>query len=243
MQSTSNQPRILGVVGGLGPLASAVFLRTLYERDQPEREQDAPAVVLYSDPSCPPRTEALLDGREGELLSWLTAILERLERLDVARVVLCCVTMHAVLPRVPDRLRARVLSLVDAIFTALAEAPEGRRHLMICSTGTSRVGVFQGHPRAALLRDRVIFPGEDDQAAINALIHRIKANGDPRALSEELAELLGKYGVQAFIAGCTEIHLLAREPVFAEGNERGYSCIDPLTLVADRWARERRHAP
>ena len=54
--------RVLGVVGGAGPLASAEFIKTIYECSLGEREQEAPVVLLYSDPTFPDRTEALLAG-------------------------------------------------------------------------------------------------------------------------------------------------------------------------------------
>ena len=42
--------KVLGVVGGAGPLASAEFTKTIYEFSLGEREQEAPIVLLYSIP-------------------------------------------------------------------------------------------------------------------------------------------------------------------------------------------------
>ena len=44
---------LLGIVGGLGPLASAEFLKTLYEENPFEVEQEGPACLLLSDPNVP----------------------------------------------------------------------------------------------------------------------------------------------------------------------------------------------
>ena len=45
----------------MGPVASAVaeFVRTVYELAAVELEQDAPVVILYSDPTVPDRTEGV----------------------------------------------------------------------------------------------------------------------------------------------------------------------------------------
>lgn len=227
---------MLGVVGGLGPVASTAFLRTLYERGTYATEQQAPAVLLYSDPRVPPRSELLLEGRGELLLQWLTDVLERLEQLGSSQIVICCVTIHHLLPQVPERLRSRVLSLLDVIFSALERTQ--RRHLMVASRGSYQLELFQRHPRAHLLEGRVVLPTEQDQLALYALINRVKVNADLEALARELEGYLERYDVRAFISGCTEIHLLARLPVFSEGNARGYTCIDPLTLIADEWTRE-----
>lgn len=48
----------LGVLGGMGPLASAEFLKTIYECSVAGGEQRSPSVIMYSDPTFPDRTEA-----------------------------------------------------------------------------------------------------------------------------------------------------------------------------------------
>src|SRR3977135_3492182 len=85
---------LLGIVGGIGPLASAEFLKTIYEYSQGEPEQASARVVLYSDPSFPDRTEALLAGADAVLLEKLIEALEYLRCLSVSRIVICCVTIH-----------------------------------------------------------------------------------------------------------------------------------------------------
>ena len=41
---------VLGVVGGLGPLVSAEFLKAIYEQSSWTREQDAPRVLAVLRP-------------------------------------------------------------------------------------------------------------------------------------------------------------------------------------------------
>ena len=47
---------ILGILGGMGPLASAEFVRSVYELNVQTKEQASPVCVLYSDPTIPDRT-------------------------------------------------------------------------------------------------------------------------------------------------------------------------------------------
>ena len=58
----------------MGPLASAEFLKTIYEFNFSRTEKDAPAFVLYSDPSVPDRTEAIL--QRYQLNSFIAACTE-----------------------------------------------------------------------------------------------------------------------------------------------------------------------
>ena len=91
----------LGVLGGMGPLASAEFLKSIYEVEIPGPEQNTPAVVLHSDPSMPDRTTAFLNGRSEIVLERFITALERLDREGVSKIVVCCITIHYLLPQLP----------------------------------------------------------------------------------------------------------------------------------------------
>jgi aspartate racemase len=102
---------VLGIVGGMGPLASAEFVRTVYRCASWEREQDAPRLVMYSDPAFPDRTDAFLTGDDDTVLHPLVAVLERLVDLGATRLLICCMTAHHLVPRLPAALHARVVSV------------------------------------------------------------------------------------------------------------------------------------
>jgi aspartate racemase len=236
MTTTRRTNELLGVLGGVGPLASAEFMRTIYEHTLGEREQTAPRVVMFSDPSFPDRTETLLTGDEDLLLEPLEAALRGLCSLGASRVVICCVTLHHLLPRLPAELRARVWSLLDVIFESLARSR--RRHLLFCTSGSRQLGIFQRHAGWEASQDYLVLPAPRDQTLIHDLIYRVKRNEDIGRLAPELTGLLATYGVNSFIAGCTEIHLLAK---YVNAGARGAQerrCLDPLTIIAEEVAKE-----
>src|SRR5262245_55746021 len=101
---------ILGIVGGIGPLASAEFVKTIYEESVGELEQASPIVFMHSDPTFPDRTQSLLAGESEPLLLKLIEALNRLRGLGASRIVICCVTIHFLLPRLPAELRRRIIS-------------------------------------------------------------------------------------------------------------------------------------
>jgi aspartate racemase len=227
---------ILGIVGGMGPLASAEFLKTIYECNLGEREQDSPIVMVYSDPSFPDRTEAFSSDAEGEVLDKLVGALNRLSQLGASSMVIACITAHYLLPKLPLGLSNQITSLLDVIF---AEVTRVRgRHLLICSNGTRRLELFQRHSQWLSAERFFILPDEVDQNRIHYdLIYRVKRNYDIRESAFLLEDLLAKYQVDSFIAGCTEIHLLAKHMLLFGENRRDYKCIDPLTILAKNWQR------
>ena len=232
---TINRQTTLGIVGGLGPLASAEFLRTIYEQSLGEREQHSPAVLMYSDPSFPDRTESFLAGSTDALLDRLVTALEGLRELGASKFVLCCVTIHYLLPKLPEHLRSRVVSLIDVAFDQLAHVR--RKHLLICSSGSAKLGLFHNHPRWESVKPYIVVPDESDQHRIHyELINSVKRNRNLSELAPTIESLLAKYKVNSFIAGCSEIHLLAKLFESSNGNHQGLSCVDPLTTIAKNLA-------
>lgn len=235
--ATASGKRVLGVVGGLGPLASAEFVKTIYEYSLGEREQAAPVVLLYSDPTFPDRTEALLAGDYDATLTKLIPALEWLRDSGASKTVICCLTLHHLLPQLPPDLRAQVVSLVEVIIEEVARSRQ--KHLLVCTTGARKLEVFQSHERWRQIEDYIIWPDEPDQQFIHQeLIYQVKKNRNLDELLPQFVQLLAKYKASSFIAGCTEIHLLAKRLAASTPRHGRIGCVDPLTLIAKEVARE-----
>jgi aspartate racemase len=226
----------LGIVGGLGPLASTEFLKTIYEQFLDQPEQEMPRIILYSDPTFLDRTPALLNGSEDILLAQLVEALTRLRRMGASRFVICCVTIHHVLPRVPVELRQSLTSLIDVMFEELVATRTP--HLLLCTIGTRELGTFEKHERWPQTANLFVLPDEMDQHEIHRMIYDIKGGQNVREQIPFVESLLDKYHVSSFIAGCTEIHLLSKHFATRRGDKPG-GCIDPLTSIARALASPR----
>ena len=69
--------KILGVLGGMGPAASAEFLKILAEKYPAEKDQDHPVVYMISDPKIPDRGSAI-EGNGEDPSPYLINDLEKL---------------------------------------------------------------------------------------------------------------------------------------------------------------------
>ena len=233
--NANGEKRTVGIIGGMGPLSSAEFLKSIYEHSRAEREQEFPSVLMYSDPTFPDRTEAFLNGSTQIVLDQLVESLRSLLAAGVSTIVICCVTIHYLLPRLPAELKQPIVSLLDVIYEQLALTR--RKHLLICSNGTRQLNLLESHPRWEMVREYVVLPEEKDQHRIHYdLIYPIKNNPNLDELMPTLESLLAKYKVDSFLAACTEVHLLAKH---TSVHQRRYSCIDPLTILARAIAEKR----
>ena len=235
-----NKP-VLGVLGGMGGLASAEFVRTVYELSGKDsaQEQLAPVVVMYSDPTFPDRTEAFLRGETQPILTKLIDSLELLRGMGATHIVICCMTIHHLLPQVPERLREQIISLVDVIFSSVESLKKS--HLVVSSRGTIKLKLLQQHPRWEYARNYFVFPSEAEQQKMHEMIYQMKFNSDPRHALSFIKTMMTHHGVNSFIVACSEIHLLAKRFAPPGPGQSSYGCIDPLAIIASRIVEQNRY--
>jgi len=224
-----NQNEIWGVLGGMGPLASAEFLNTIYEETAGRPEQQCPIVYLVSDPTIPDRTKCLLDGTEHLLMEHFTSGMNKLESMGATRIVVCCVTIHPLISGLAVHLQEKTISLVDLILDSVLQ--DRRKFLLFCTEGTRRMGIFQSHPAWKEAASSIVLPDDADQAAIHSMIYEAKINQRSVRHLQLVEDLMRKYGVSSFIAGCTEMHMIARQKARDSGSPQREFCIDPLLRV------------
>jgi aspartate racemase len=227
---------LLGILGGMGPLASAEFLHTLYRLNITEPEQEAPPCLLLSDPSIPDRTAAILAGDTEELVARIDRALAQLAAAGAERIVIACVTAHAVLPEIPEAQRRRVIPLLDLAIDELAAA--GRPHLLLATNGTRRARIFERHPRWNEVAGFARWSDDDDQRRVHETVYRFKhAEPDEESL-DWIASLPERYGVDGLVFGCTELHLLHRSLARRAAAGRAVPrVVDPLWIAARDLAK------
>lgn len=227
---------LIGILGGMGPLASAEFLKTIYEYNiTAEYEQQSPQVIVYSDPTFPDRTQALLRGEEALLLDRLIKVLGQLHHLNATKIIICCITAHYLLPKLPPELRESIICLVDIILTEVIS--QKSTYLLLCTTGAKQLEIFSKNPLWEKAKTHILFPNETDQEAVHEMIYTLKTNVRSKQVAFDFIQhLVKKYEVDAVIAGCTELHLLSKltgKLSSLKGiNSHWIKFLDPLTLLA-----------
>ena len=226
------QNEVWGVLGGMGPLASAEFVNSIYDSCVSEREQTLPVVLMISDPSFPDRSEAIINGNEPALRRHLRARLEELVALGSTRLVICCVTAHCLVPRLPSALSQKVVSLVNTIVNEVAH--RGGVHLMLCSKGTRHVKLFESHPRWREVNSNVLMPDDADQREVHKIIYDVKRGRAEQRHLTFITSLMRKYQADSIIAACTEFHVSMKYGrLWRAGTPE---CIDPLSTIAAKIA-------
>ena len=204
----ANEQKILGVLGGMGPLASASFMTRLTLLTPGERDQDHIPTVLWSDPRVPDRTAARIAGGE-DPLPWLLRGIRGLEAAGCGAIVIPCNTAHGWFEGMQKATALPILHIVDAAAVELARlgVPAGRIGLM----GTAGTLAMQLYQRRLDARGyQCLVPTEEEmQRQVTPAITAVKANqvADAYAPLAEVARSLVARGAEAVVLGCTEIPL------------------------------------
>lgn len=198
---------VVGILGGMGPLATADLYRKIIELTPADRDQDHIPVVIYADPRVPDRTEALLHGG-GDPVPWLVRGARALDALGADFIVVPCNTAHAFLDAVQPRVEPPILSMIDAAADEIRSAwPDAEVVGLLATSGTISAELYQ---RALLERGiDVIVPDDDVQErCVMAAIRAVKAGrpvAEATALLVEASEHLADRGADVLLAACTEI--------------------------------------
>ncbi|MBY0336739.1 MAG: amino acid racemase [Acetobacteraceae bacterium] len=226
--------RILGVLGGMGPLASAEFMRALTLETPAERDQDHVPTVLWSDPRVPDRTLARNHGGE-DPLPWLLRGLRGLEAAGCGAVAIPCNTAHGWYDAMRAACPLPILHIVDAAAEDLrAQGVAGGRIGLMGTAATLAMRLYEER----LTGYDVITPdAEEMRGLVSPAIAEVKANRVAEAYAPlaEMARRLRARGAEAVVLGCTEIPLGV-----AAGPPLPFPVVDTVAALARtaiRWAR------
>src|SRR5690349_7057585 len=112
--------RMLGVLGGMGPLASSQFMLRLTQLTPATRDQDHIPTVLWSDPRVPDRTIGRL-GNGVDPLPWLLRGIEGLRRAGCGAIAIPCNTAHGWYDQMRNAAQMPILHIVDAAAVELRQ--------------------------------------------------------------------------------------------------------------------------
>lgn len=207
--------KVLGVLGGLGPAASAEFMRLLAVFAPAERDQDHPRVILLSDPWIPDRSQAIM-GRGASPGPALESGLNTLLKWGADILAVPCNSAHYFIDRFNEDDHFPLVHIVRATIAEAREASPGGAWLL-STMGTLQCGIYQHY--AGLCGYTLSLPGGELPVRIQEVIHLVKANRLDEA-GEKIAYVVGELKKERdipVIAACTEIPLAyERSPLPAE---------------------------
>ncbi|MCL2498865.1 MAG: amino acid racemase [Defluviitaleaceae bacterium] len=212
----------LGIAGGMGVQATALFYEKLISLQKVGVEQDYIDVLIYSKSSIPDRTAFITGKSDQNPYPELIRAIETLRRANASCIAVPCVTSHYFLKDMMEDYCVPIFNMLKEMARYVSDA--GYKKIGLLAT----VGTLHGrffHTALAECGIETVEPKPTDQAALMEYIYAIKKGqpSDPAVL-RGFADVLLSQGAEAAILGCTELS------VAVKGYDNGY--IDALDVLA-----------
>ena len=228
----TNKRPLLGILGGLGPMASAYFYELITAHTKAAVDQEHIDIILSSRASTPDRTAFITGKCEKSPLPYMVEDAKRLEVYGADMIVIPCNTAHYFVEEIRANVNIPVPSIIEETSEHIKRAGYKKAGIM-ATAGTVSSGSYQEQLSKRGLSFAV--PDEAHQQYLHELIYDdVKSGKDPDIDKfYKIANHLTDLGCDKLILGCTELSLINRavgnDPLFTDSLEvLAYTAIKAL---------------
>lgn len=209
-QRGKNVTKELGVIGGMGPLATAYFMELVVKMTDAQFDYEHIPMLICNKPGTPDRTSYIVGKSKDSPLEAIIAIGKTLEDYKADYIAIPCVTAYFFYHQLQEGIGVPIIDMIYETAACLQE--EGIRKVGLMATdGTISSGFFKrGLEEQGIL---VVEPSTDGQKRTMDIIYgSIKANkpvsmADFYLVDKELRDK----GAEIIILGCTELSMIHRD--------------------------------
>ncbi len=220
--------KIIGILGGMGPEATADLYMKIIRATNVEKDQDHYRVIIDSNAKIPDRTPAILGKGPNPLPMMLETGLN-LQRAGADFIIMPCNTAHYFHDRLQAGLEIPVLHMIR-----LSAEDTRRRHPkvskagLLASDGTLASRLYESYGEQGI---EIVAPSGESQRDVMNAIYRYIKRGDLETggkLLHRVAHEIMDAGAEAVICGCTEVSLVLHD------GDLTVPVVDPLQVLAEK---------
>ncbi|CCQ96549.1 conserved hypothetical protein [[Clostridium] ultunense Esp] len=219
---------ILGIVGGMGPLATCELFRKIIEFTDADKDQEHLHIIIDNNTKIPDRTDYILGKGEDPRTELIRSII-KLETMGVDYIAIPCNTAHYFYDDIVRYTKVKILNMIYETANFLKEKnPKDKDYLLLSTEGTYKAEVYE--KTFSSLGLDVLIPNDEDKKTIMKWIYGVKSSEFNVSLGE-FESLVNKYMKNKdipIIIGCTELSVLVERI----GLTKKY--FDPMTILAKR---------
>lgn len=200
----------LGVLGGLGPMATAYFLQLIIQMTDAKTDQEHIEVILHSKPQIPDRTRYILGKSDENPMPQMAEVGKKLVAQGAELIAIPCITAHYFQKKLEDEIGVPIINAIEETALYLEKAGISATGIM-ATDGTIESGLFQ--KCFAKHNIECYVPKKKEQEKVMHLIYENVKAGKPvqMPLFEAVSQQLFAEGAQVILLACTELALIKRD--------------------------------
>ncbi len=201
--------KVLGVLGGLGPMSSVYFYELLTSHTSADCDQQHLNILLSSRADIPDRTAYILGKSEKNPLIAMCQEVDKLTAAGAEVIAIPCNTAHYFYDAIAQNSSVPILNIIDETVSFCSYL--GLNRIGVLATeGTSRSGAYKNAVERAGMEYMTC--SEEEQNIISDIIYGSVKQGKEPNLDRFLyvADLLTAKGAERIILGCTELSLIKK---------------------------------
>jgi len=225
--------KTLGILGGVGTLATAFFITKVAKRTDAPTDQEHVTYICLNHARVPDRTAYLIGKSDDNPKPSMKNGLRFLENSGTDLIAIPCNTSHCFFDELQKSVKIPIINMAEATIRRITERdPKAKKIGVLATTGTVTTGLYQGIAEKSGLE--AIVPNEADQELIMKIIYDdIKAGNEADADAASFLAVCGRLaeeGADALVVACTELSVLCdiQGDAFSE-----YKLIDAMNVLAE----------
>ncbi len=202
--------RTLGIIGGLGPMATAYFLQLLIQMSDAGTDQEHMDTLIYSMPSIPDRTRYIIGESEENPVPRMVYCGKKLKEIGAGIIAIPCITAHYFHEELEEKIGLPIINAIDETALCLEEEKISRVGIM-ATDGTIKSGLFQKTLEKRGIE--VILPDEEKQKNVMHIIYNEVKAGKSADMERfyQVSDEMSDKGAEAVLLACTELSLIKRD--------------------------------
>ncbi len=198
----------MGILGGMGPMATVRFYELITERTLAAKDSEHLRIIITSNAEIPDRTDFILGKSEVSPLPMMCADAKHLRDSGAEIIAIPCNTAQYFHKEIAESAGIPVLNIVE--ITAKHVYGRGFKHAGLLATeGTVKIGSYK-NALAAYGID-CVEPPKHIQELVTSVIYDYVKSGKQggEAIFAQISEYMLADGCDCLILGCTELPLAA----------------------------------
>ncbi|WP_315115924.1 amino acid racemase [uncultured Clostridium sp.] len=199
--------KTVGILGGMGPKATADLLDKIVDLTPAKRDQDHIHIIVDNNPKIPDRTGYIMGKGENPIGALLeTAV--RLRNNGVDFIIIPCNTAHYFYDKLVEAVEIPFINMIEEVGKYILDKFGKCKVGLLATMGTYEGKVYEKYLNP--LGIDVLVPEDEIKDMVLDLIYKVKA-GERKFKIEELNCILKGFKeqeVKVVILGCTELPLV-----------------------------------